>query len=201
MDYLKIFIINKYENEFNLLEFHPLSFIIDAHKHSHTNTLMIKVDEIGIREFRNEWQKASISILYTHGIVINAYEKFFKQYDLTVQQYNALRILRASFPKPVSTSFLRDKMLDKMSDASRLVSRLALKELVEVKQNASDKRLVNILISDKGLKVLEVIDGGLHQLDDKYSGLTEEEATKLVELLYKVRKSFSDNEGKTEPKS
>ncbi len=155
---------------------------------------MIKESEIGIRAFRNEWQKASISILYTHGILINTYEKFFKKYEVTVQQYNALRILRTESPKPVSTSYLRDKMLDKMSDASRLVSRLGVKGLVDVKQNPSDKRLVNILISDKGLRLLEAIDASLHELDEKFNGLTEEEASTLVELLFKVRKSIHENE-------
>lgn len=107
-----------------------------------------------------------------------------------MQQYNTLRILRDQFPKPVSTSFLREKMLDKMSDASRLVSRLGAKGLVDVKQNPSDKRLVNIVISEEGQKMLQKIDKDLHHLDAILQGITEEEAETLVALLCKVRASL-----------
>ena len=151
---------------------------------------MILENEIGISSFRNEWQKASMSILYTYGFLSNGYENFFRKHGLTTQQYNALRILRDQYPKPVSTSFLREKMLDKMSDASRLVSRLGVKGLVKVSQNASDKRLVNILISEDGRRIINEIDVNLHQLDALVQGITEEEAENLVELLYKVRESL-----------
>ncbi|WP_299822098.1 MarR family transcriptional regulator [uncultured Pontibacter sp.] len=155
-------------------------------------------NEVGLKSFRNEWQKAGMSILYTQGFLFNTYENFFKKYGMTTQQYNAMRILRNQYPKPVSTSFLREKMLDKMSDASRLVSRLSAKGLVEVTQNASDKRLVNILVSEKGLQILEVIDGTLEDLDAKLHGITEEEAATLVELLAKLRGSLKEA-AKNEP--
>ncbi|WP_439882883.1 MarR family winged helix-turn-helix transcriptional regulator [Pontibacter sp. MBLB2868] len=151
---------------------------------------MILENEIGLSVFRNEWQKASVSILYTYGFLSNGYESFFKKFNMTGQQYNALRILRDQFPKPVSTSFLREKMLDKMSDASRLVSRLNAKGLVDVTQNKSDKRLVNIVISTKGHQLISNIDSSLHELDEMLQGLTEEEAATLVELLFKVRGSI-----------
>lgn len=151
---------------------------------------MILEHEIGISSFRNEWQKASISILYTYGFLSNNYEKFFRKHGLTTQQYNALRILRDQFPKPVSTSFLREKMLDKMSDASRLVSRLGGKGFVKVTQNPTDKRLVNIVISDEGRQIINDIDSNLHRLDAMVKGITEEEAENLVDLLYKVRQSL-----------
>ncbi|WP_347160399.1 MarR family winged helix-turn-helix transcriptional regulator [Pontibacter chitinilyticus] len=146
--------------------------------------------EIGISSFRNDWQKASVSILYTYGLLNNGYENFFKKHGLTSQQYNALRILYDQFPQPVSTSFLREKMLDKMSDASRLVNRLSIKRLVEVGQNTSDKRLVNILISEEGRKVFDSIDSDLFNLDRLLKGLTQEEAQQVVMLLEKVRQSI-----------
>lgn len=150
---------------------------------------MIQENEVGLTYFRNEWQKASISVLYTYGFLINSYEDFFKRYNLTNQQYYALRILRDKFPKPVSTAFLREKMLDKMSDASRLVNRLEAKGLVNVTKNSDDKRLVNILISEQGQHMVGAIDKDLPQLDAMMKDLTEEEASTLVTLLYKVRES------------
>lgn len=151
---------------------------------------MILEKEFGISSFRNDWQKASMSLIYTSGLLTNGYESFFKKHNMTTQQYNALRILRDQFPKPVSTSFLREKMLDKMSDASRLVSRLSAKGLVTVTQNPADKRLVNILISQEGQRICSTIDGDLPNLDALIQGLSEDEATTLVELLYKVRESL-----------
>jgi MarR family transcriptional regulator, 2-MHQ and catechol-resistance regulon repressor len=147
-------------------------------------------NDIGIASFRNERHKASMSILFTYGLLSYKYENFFKGHGLTTQQYNGLRILAEQYPKPVSTSFLREKMLDKMSDASRLVSRLEAKGLVEVKQNAADKRLVNILISEEGMKVIDTLQNELYQLDALLQGLNEEEATTLVALLEKVRESL-----------
>ncbi|WP_242928085.1 MarR family winged helix-turn-helix transcriptional regulator [Pontibacter vulgaris] len=147
-------------------------------------------NEIGLSSFRNEWQKASMSVLYTHGFLYNGYESFFKKHQVTSQQFNVLRILLEQFPRPVSTSFLRDKMLDKMSDASRLVSRLHAKGLVEVTQNLKDKRLVNIVISAKGQQLVSQVDSDIYNLDALVQGLTEDEAMQLTDLLTKVRQSI-----------
>lgn len=152
-------------------------------------------NQLGVKSFRNEWQKASMSILYTYGFLSNSYNRFFQKYGLTGQQYNALRTLRDQYPRPVSTSFLREKMLDRMSDVSRLVSRLKGKGLVEATTNTVDKRLVNILISEKGQKALGAIDKDLNQVDAMVEGLTEEEARELAELLHKVRASLRERAG------
>jgi len=141
-------------------------------------------------KIRNEWQRASISLILTYGQLFNGYESFFKTHGLTSQQYNSLRILNDHFPEPISTSVLRSKMLDKMSDTSRLVSRLQAKGYVNVTRNATDKRLVNILISEKGQDLLEKIAPTLVNLDALLTGLTEDEAIKLSELLKKVRESI-----------
>ncbi|MBB6610280.1 MarR family transcriptional regulator [Pontibacter sp. Tf4] len=146
-------------------------------------------NEVGVK-IRNDWQKAGLNLLYTSGFLFNGYESFFKRFSLTTQQYNALRILRDHYPRPISTSGLREKMLDKMSDTSRLVSRLNGKGFVEVKQNPHDKRLVNIVLSEKGHTLMETIDPELTLLDSLMQGLSEEEAVQLSQLLNKVRASI-----------
>ncbi|NEM98842.1 MarR family winged helix-turn-helix transcriptional regulator [Pontibacter burrus] len=146
-------------------------------------------NEVGVK-IRNEWQKASLNLLYTCGFLFNGYESFFKRYGLTTQQYNALRILRDNYPSPLSTSGLRDKMLDKMSDTSRLVSRLNAKGFVDVKQNPHDKRLVNIVLSEKGHRLMASIEPELDLLDSLMHSLSEEEAKQLSELLNRVRASI-----------
>ncbi|MBF8962486.1 MarR family transcriptional regulator [Pontibacter sp. FD36] len=149
---------------------------------------------VGIFAYRNEWQKASLNIFLTNSLMLNSYEEFFKKFEVTGQQYNILRILREHYPKPVSTSVLRNHMLDKMSDTSRLVGRLKSKGLVDVERNVSDKRLVNIVISDKGFNLLDQISNELYKLDNLIQGLTEEEATTLAGLLEKVRDSINSAE-------
>ena len=146
-------------------------------------------NEVGIK-IRNEWQKASLNLLYTSGFLFNGYESFFKRYGLTTQQYNAIRILRDQYPNPISTSGLRDKMLDKMSDTSRLVSRLNAKGFVDVKQNPHDKRLVNIILSEKGHALMDSIEPDLVMLDGLLQDLNAEEAAVLSELLTRVRSSI-----------
>lgn len=154
-------------------------------------------NKLGVKSFRNEWQKASMSILSTHGFLCDKQQAFFKRYGLTGQQHNALRILRDQFPRPVSTCFLREKMLDRMSDASRLVGRLTAKRLVEAGRSTGDKRLVNIVISEEGQKILGAIDKDIYELDKMLQGITEEEAGTLVELLHKVRESLRERAGGT----
>ncbi|WP_299699790.1 MarR family transcriptional regulator [uncultured Pontibacter sp.] len=149
---------------------------------------------VGIFAYRNDWQRASLNIIVTNSLLLNCYEDFFKKQDITGQQYNILRILREHYPKPVSTSVLRNHMLDKMSDTSRLVGRLKIKGLVEVERNSSDKRLVNIVISTAGYNLLDQISNELYKLDNLVKGLTEEEAQTLANLLEKVRESIDTAE-------
>ena len=149
---------------------------------------------VGIFAYRNEWQHASLNIILTNSLLINSYEEFFRKHDVTGQQYNILRILQEHHPKPVSTSVLRNHMLDKMSDTSRLVARLKTKGLVDVERNFSDKRLVNIVISEKGFNLLNKIGNDLYKLDNLLQGLSEEEATTLASLLVKARESISTAE-------
>ena len=111
---------------------------------------------------------------------------FLDAEDITPQQYNILRILKGS-NKPMSTMAIRERMLDKMSDTSRIVERILKKGLVEKRVCPSDKRLVDVTISQKGIAVLEKIDKSNDRLDSILQGLTTEEAAVLNQLLDKMR--------------
>tara|TARA_R110000868_G_scaffold402319_1_gene678539 strand:- start:603 stop:1055 length:453 start_codon:yes stop_codon:yes gene_type:complete len=137
--------------------------------------------------FKSERQKAVINIMYTEAWLRNRMSETLKPFDLTSQQYNVLRILRGSSPKPLSTSCIRGRMLDKMSDASRIVDRLFKKGLLERKTCSSDKRLVDVLISDEGLKLLAKIDRPIDDMGNGFSSITEAEAKVLNETLDKMR--------------
>lgn len=148
----------------------------------------MKIEEaINQKKFKNEFQKATVNLVYTHNWVNNKFKKFLKTFGITQQQFNVLRILRGQFPEPISTSTIRKRMLDKMSDASRIVDRLYKKGLVERQVCPTDKRLVDVIINEKGLGLLSEIDEHQEEMDFAKNGLTAEEALQLSDLLDKMR--------------
>lgn len=141
--------------------------------------------------FRNEYQKVMVNILYSAGWITENQKRFLEPEEITPQQYNILRILRGSV-KPLSTLQIRERMLDKMSDTSRIVDRLLLKGLVGKKTCTTDKRLVDITISEKGLEMLERLDARNDELDHMVSStLSPEEAGELNTLLDKMRSAVT----------
>lgn len=136
--------------------------------------------------FRNEYQKLGINIMYTANWLNEKISSVLSQEDITQQQYNILRILRGA-EKPLSTLQIRSRMLDKMSDTSRIVDRLVAKELVEKNTCPSDKRLVDVVLSKKGFVVLEKLDLLNNHLDSLMKGISEKEASTLNQLLDQIR--------------
>jgi len=143
--------------------------------------------DINQAKFRNEFQKATLNILYTYGWLTEKSKEFFDQEDITSQQFNILRILRGSHPQPLSTLQIRERMIDKMSDTSRIVDRLVVKGFVKKGTCKSDRRLVDVIITEKGRKILERIDSKQDQMDNILGNLSKKEATTLSELLDKIR--------------
>jgi len=139
------------------------------------------------RAFRNEYQKAVVNLLFTYGWLQEKIRLAIEPFDITMQQYNVLRILRGSHPEPISTQEIRNRMLDKMSDVSRIVDRLILKNLVQKRVCEFDKRLVDVTISDAGLILLSQMEAYEHQMDNLLVGINEAEATSLNLLLDKLR--------------
>lgn len=146
-------------------------------------------EEIKQSQFRNAYQKAFINILYTNNWLEEQVRDLLKDEDLTKQQFNVLRILRGTYPEPLSTLQIRERMLDKMSDTSRIVDRLLKKDFVLKQTCPSDKRLVDVLISEGGLQKLKAIDAKEHVIEDSMQNLNPEEAELLSDLLDKMRKT------------
>lgn len=144
-------------------------------------------EEIKQKKFRNEYHKLAVNIIYTHGWLLNNQSAFLKKHGITGAQFNILRILRGQYPNPASINLLKERMLDKMSDASRLVERLLLKDLVDRKICPDDRRRVEVVITEKGLKLLEDIDRHNEDFDQIINKLGPEEAQKLNDLLDKMR--------------
>lgn len=145
-------------------------------------------EEIKQTKFRSEYQKAALNLMFTSNWFTYKQKDFFSKFNITGQQYNVLRILRGQFPEAISTSDIKGRMLDRNSDTSRIVDRLAAKNLVKKKTCPGDKRLVDVTISDQGLQLLENIDPFSKEMDEFLSNLSHEEASELNRLLDKVRK-------------
>ncbi|SDF38760.1 DNA-binding transcriptional regulator, MarR family [Mucilaginibacter pineti] len=144
-------------------------------------------DEIQSTNFEDNYHKVAINIAYTSGWLSNFFRCHFDKHNLTQQQFNILRILRGQYPKPATINLLKERMVDKMSDASRIVDRLIQKELVSRCTNNKDRRAVDIRISDTGLQILAKIDEEFKTREILKNNLTEEEAEKLSDLLDKLR--------------
>ena len=144
-------------------------------------------DEIKQPVFRNEHQKAYINLVYTAGWLQLRQAAVFKPFGLTLPQFNILRILRGQHPQPATVALLIDRMLDKTSNASRIVDRLEEKHLVTRCVCPANRRAVDIRITPAGLALLERIeaDGALHA--NGFDQLTESELRQLNTLLDKSR--------------
>jgi len=144
-------------------------------------------DEIQSTKFEDNYHKVAINIAYTAGWLQNFFRCHFDKHNLTQQQFNILRILRGQYPKPATINLLKERMIDKMSDASRIVDRLIQKELVSRCTNNKDRRAVDIRISEQGLQVLAKMDDEFKTSEVLKNNLTEDEAAQLSDLLDKLR--------------
>lgn len=142
---------------------------------------------ISQKTFTSEYNKGLIGLIFVGNWIVSRHQQFFREFDITLQQYNILRILRGQHPKTANINMLKERMLDKMSDVSRLVERLRKAGLVERKSNELDRRAVDVHITDKGLALLRNVDEDLPKLEDSLKqSLTEAEAAQLNMLLDKI---------------
>jgi len=144
--------------------------------------------EIKQKEFRSENQKLLINIIFTSHWLSEKNVEQLKPYDLTPKQYNVLRILRGQYPKPITVKLIRERMLDKMSDASRIVERLRIKGLVRREICGDNRRAVDVKITEKGMDLLKELDEEAIKWEEDLKRLSNEEAISLNNLLDKLRK-------------
>ncbi len=149
-------------------------------------------NDINQHVFRNEYQKSVLNLIYTFNWMNEKLNRHFDPFAITQQQFNILRILRGS-GKPLSTLQIRQRMLDKGSDTSRIVDRLIKKGLVKKSVSREDRRLVDVQLTDKGKKLLQQMDILNTEFDAVFQNLSHEEARLLNDLLDKVRRA--DKEG------
>ncbi len=137
-------------------------------------------------QFKNGYHRLTINLIYTTNLLQAFLSEIFKKEGLTLQQYNILRILRGSKPMPLSTLEIRERMMDKMSDTSRIVDRLLKKEMVTKVKSATDNRLVEVRIADRGIQLLKRLDDIEDKIASFLGNLSEAEAQQISGLLDKI---------------
>ncbi|GGD58099.1 MarR family transcriptional regulator [Emticicia aquatilis] len=141
------------------------------------------------KPFKSTYQKVVVNIMYTSNWMSSEQQGLLKPFDLSAQQYNVLRILRGQYPNPITVNGIIERMLDKMSNASRLVDKLLLKGYVSRCDNADDRRACDIRITESGSQVLKQIDEIQATWEKSNHFLSDEEAETLSRLLDKLRGS------------
>jgi len=151
---------------------------------------MPKIEElVRVKQFASPWHRVTINVIYTNNWLNVMLEKRAGAKQITLQQFNVLRVLRGQFPNPVTNNLLKERLLTKTPDISRLVDRIVSKGLVSRTKNSGDKRAVDLLITEKGMQLLQEIEQDM-MLDDVLSeNLSKEECMQLSELLDKFRGS------------
>ena len=143
-------------------------------------------------KFSSEVQKASLNVLYSAWWLKSITSKELKDFDLTHEQYNVLRILKGKYPDQLCVKDIARRMIEKSSNVPRIIDRLEIKKLVKRTVSESDKRETLITITKSGLSILESSTSKLNKLHDCMQNLTEKEALQLNQLLEKMRQKDTD---------
>lgn len=145
------------------------------------------------KKFKSEDERLIINLVFTSNWLANEQMYLFKRYGISPQQYNVLRILRGQHPHAATVGLIQERMLDKMSNASRLVEKLKQKELVKRNECPKDRRQVDVLITLKGMDLLAEIDGCENEMNRVTNGLMLDEKKLLNQLLDKLRTNNNNN--------
>ncbi|HPD95712.1 MAG: MarR family transcriptional regulator [Bacteroidales bacterium] len=148
----------------------------------------MKIEDEIKGHFRNEYHKGFINLRYTVNLLSYEFMQSLKMRGITEQQYNVLRILRGFRSEaPVSIGFIKERMLDRNSDVSRIVDKLYAKGLVNRTENKTDRRQKSVEITETGLQLLDNMFDCESKVDTLLSKLSSDEVNRLNDLLDKIR--------------
>ncbi len=137
--------------------------------------------------YKNRYHRLAVNLHCTTSWFNRISAAWLEPYDLSLQQFNVLRILRRQHPKPSRAILVQERMIDRMSNVSRLIEKLRLKGLVERHTCHADRRAVDVVITEAGLALLKELDEAEQAWLDSFKTLTPEETDTLNRLLYKLR--------------
>jgi DNA-binding MarR family transcriptional regulator len=139
------------------------------------------------KQFDSEYEKLIVNLIYTNSWLSEQQLNIFKPFGITSPQYNVLRILRGQYPEPCTVNTIIDRMLDRMSNASRIVDRLEIKGLVERKVCKSDRRAKDVVITEAGLKLLAEVDAASMAWMNQFKAVPVDKVKTVNALLDELR--------------
>jgi DNA-binding MarR family transcriptional regulator len=147
-------------------------------------------EEINQSKFNSPQEKAIVNIIFTANAIEDAFKKALKMYDISLPQYNVLRILKGRKDGYATCGDLKDVMLDKNPDVTRLCDKLVLKKLIVRSNNKNNRRQILLRISDKGLQALEEINPYFAAVNTGLNGISSEKLEQLSDILDEIRDSL-----------
>jgi len=148
-------------------------------------------DVIKSSRFADEKHKAAINLLYSAYWLKNSFSTAIKSEDLTVEQFNVMRILKGKYPESICVKDIGDRLIEKSSNVPRIIDRLVTKKLAKRSTSKVDKRETLVQLTEKGMEVLVNATVLVEQIQ-RNTGITESEAQALNELLEKLRSPTAD---------
>lgn len=133
--------------------------------------------------FKNEKQKAAINIMYTAYEVKTRISKVLKNYGLTPEQYNVLRILKGKYPEQMCVRDIARRLIERSSNVPRIIDRLEIKKLVKRSQSGADRRETAINLTRAGINLLEAINPAMETLQDAITEISDSDLEQLNNLL------------------
>jgi DNA-binding MarR family transcriptional regulator len=143
--------------------------------------------QIKQKTFESNTEKAIVNIAFTHSYFSTKINGVLKKHNISSQQFNVLRIIKGQYPRPVSIGDITTRMIDKMSNTSRLIRRLEKKDLVKRVNSPFDGRQIDVFLTLRGLQILDKLNVLVDNVVKDHSHLNEEELIKLNYLLDKIR--------------
>lgn len=147
-------------------------------------------DELKMTGFKDEFQRAYLNIVFTGNYLQAKMQQELKIFNLTPPQFNVLRILRGQHNTPMSAMAIQERMIHRTSNVTRIIEKLVDKKLVTRKNRLDNRRMVDVLITEEGLRIInsadEIANNALRSLSDK---LTEEQARDMAGWLDAIREA------------
>ncbi len=150
----------------------------------------MKLEEaIKSNRFSSEKHKSTINVLFTAYWLKNSFSTMLKNHDLTMEQYNVMRILKGMHPEQMCVKDIGSRIIEKSSNVPRIIDKLVTKKLAKRTTSKVDKRETLVSLTDKGISVLEQANKVIDNATEEIKGLNEIESKMLNELLEKMRES------------
>ncbi len=140
-----------------------------------------------IKPFKDEQERAIVNLLYTYNALFGIMQNLLKPFNINDQHYNVLKIIESHHPDPIQVGMIKEMLLNKRGDLTRLLDKLCKMALVDRQTNPKNRRMVDISLSAKGIEALRLMDEKLEIYTSLRKNLTTDEAKELNNLLDKLR--------------